>query len=276
MRSRSTRWTAPALGVAMAAASWVLSASQALAQPAPQPVETATAADEEEEELGPEAGARRPAAPDERAGHLLLQARAGYSQPFGSLAVDQPVSDRVSGGLAFGGNIGIGLSRVTVLEASGSYALLSAAGGCSGCSGQSLDLGLGFVYHLAQGLAVDPWISYGVGYRRAVLTGSEDSAAGQTAPDDVFHGLDVARIALGADFYPVSSFGLGVFAELDGGTYLSRPGDGSRAAAYGFFQFGLRLALDPMPRGARTPSASAGTSRRIALQAEGPQEKPRR
>ncbi|XYI03330.1 hypothetical protein ACMHYB_27630 [Sorangium sp. So ce1128] len=271
MRSRSTRWTAPALGVA--AAGWVLSASQALAQPADR--ETATAVDEEEE-LGPEAGAKRPAAPDERAGHLLLQGRAGYSQPFGSLAVDQPVSDRVSGGLAFGANVGIGLSRVTVLEASGSYALLSAAGGCSGCSGRSLDLGLGFVYHLAQGLAVDPWISYGVGYRRAVLTWSEDPAAGQTAPDDVFHGLDVARIALGADFYPVSSFGLGVFAELDAGTYLSRPGEGSRAAAYGFFQFGLRLALDPMPRGPRTPSASAGTSRRMAIQAEGPREITRR
>ncbi|WP_437820621.1 hypothetical protein [Sorangium sp. So ce1078] len=264
MRSRSTRWTAPALGVA--AAAWVLSANQALAQPADR--QTAAAA-EEEEEPGPEAGAKRPAGPDERTGHILLQARAGYSQPFGSMAAGQPVSERVSGGLAFGGNVGIGLSRVTVLEASGSYALLSAADGCDGCSGRSLDLGLGFVYHLAQGIAFDPWISYGVGYRRSVLTWAEDSAAGQTASDHVFHGLDVARIALGGDFYPVSSFGIGVFAEFDAGTYLSRPGEGSDATAYGFFQFGLRLALDPVPRGARTPAVSAGASRRIAVQGAG-------
>lgn len=264
MRSRSTRWTAPALGVA--AAGWVLSANQALAQPADR--ETAAAADEEEEP-GPEAGAKRPAGPDERSGHVLLQGRAGYSQPFGSMAAGQPVSETVSGGLAFGANVGLGLSRVTVVEASGSYALLSAASGCNGCSGRSLDLGLGFVYHLAQGIAFDPWISYGVGYRRAVLTRAEDSAAGPTVSDHVFHGLDVARIALGGDFYPVSSFGIGVFAELDAGTYLSRPGEGSDATAYGFFQFGLRLALDPVPRGVRTPAVSAGTSRRIAVQAAG-------
>ncbi|WP_438030430.1 hypothetical protein [Sorangium sp. So ce233] len=265
MRSRSTRWTAPALGVA--AAGWVLSANQALAQPADRGTTTAA---EEDEELGPEAGAKRPAGPDERTGHILLQGRAGYSQPFGSMAAGQPVSEKVSGGLAFGANVGVGLSRVTVLEASGSYAMLSAPGGCNDCSGQSLDLGLGFVYHLAQGLAIDPWISYGVGYRRGVFTWSEDSAAGPVTSDHVFHGLDVARIALGVDFYPVSPLGVGVFAELDAGTYLSRPGESSGAAAYGFFQVGLRLALDPVPRGTRTPSASAGAPRRIAGQPAGP------
>ncbi|WP_437594028.1 hypothetical protein [Sorangium sp. So ce1000] len=266
MRSRSTRWTAPALGVA--AAGWVLWANQALAQPA-DPTTAATEAAEEEEEAGPEAGVKRPAGPDERSGHLLVQGRAGYSQPFGGMASGQPVNDKVSGGLAFGGNIGIGLSRVTVLEASGSYALLSAADGCSDCSGRSLDLGLGFVYHVAQGFAFDPWISYGVGYRRAVFTWPEAAAAGSPGTDHVFHGLDVARIALGGDFYPVSTLGVGVFAELDAGTYLSRPGEDEGPAAYGFFQFGVRLALDPLPRGTRTPAASAGTPRRIAVQATG-------
>ncbi|WP_437948219.1 hypothetical protein WME98_47495 [Sorangium sp. So ce296] len=264
MASRSTGWIAPALGAA--AAAWVLSANQALAQPADR--DTSAAVDDDEEP-GPEAGAKRPAGPDERSGHVLLQGRAGYNLPFGSMAAGQPVSEKVSGGLAFGANIGLGLSRVTVVEASGSYALLPAAAGCDGCSGRSLDIGLGFVYHLAQGIAFDPWISYGVGYRRAVLTWQEGSAAGPTASDHVFHGLDVARIALGGDFYPVSSFGVGVFAELDAGTYLSRPGERSEATAYGFFQFGLRLVLDPVPRGARTSAVSAGTSRRIAVQAAG-------
>ncbi|WP_437683171.1 hypothetical protein [Sorangium sp. So ce131] len=256
MESRSTRWTALALGVA-AGAAWVLSTNQGFAQPA-------EAADDGEE-LGPEAGAKRPAGPDERTGHVLIQGRLGYAQPFGSLATDQPASRVVSGGLAFGAQAGIGLSRVTVLEASGSYALLPAATGCSDCSGRSLDLGLGFVYHLAQGIAFDPWISYGVGYRRASFTWSEGTFARPAASDAVFHGLDVARIALGGDFYPVPSFGFGLFAELDAGTYLSRPDGSSGAAAYGFFQVGVRLALDPVPRGTPRPAAAAGTSRRIAV-----------
>ncbi|WP_437330485.1 hypothetical protein [Sorangium sp. So ce381] len=272
MRSRSTRWTAPALGVA--AAGWVLSANQALAQPADQT--TAAAEVAEEEEAGPEAGVKRPAGPDERSGHLLLQGRAAYSQPFGGMAAGQPATNTVSGGFAFGANLGIGLSRVTVLEASGSYTLLPAAAGCSDCSGRSLDLGLGFVYHVAQGIAVDPWISYGVGYRRAVFTWPEASTAGSSATDHVFHGLDVARIALGADFYPAPILGVGVFAELDAGTYLSRPDEGSDPTAYGFFQIGVRLALDPLPRGTRPPAASAGTSPRIAAQATGSQGAARR
>ncbi|WP_438020844.1 hypothetical protein WMF18_18010 [Sorangium sp. So ce315] len=265
MGSRSTRWTALALGVT--AAGWVLSSSPALAQPADRG--TTTAAEEDDEELGPEAGTKRPAGPDERTGHVLLQGRVGYSQPFGSMAAGQPVSEMLSGGLAFGANVGIGLSRVTVLEASGSYALLSQAGGCNDCSGRSLDLGLGFVYHIAQGLAIDPWISYGVGYRRTALTRSEATPGALTTSDQVFHGLDVARIAMGGDFYPVAPLGVGLFAELDAGTYLSRPGESGGPAPYGFFQVGLRLALDPVPRGTRTPSASAGTPRRMAVHAAG-------
>jgi hypothetical protein len=253
--SRSTGRTALALGVA--AAGWVLSTNQALAQSTDRETASAAAdAAEDEEELGPEAGAKRPAAPDERAGHILLQGRLGLSQPFGDVAAGQPGSRILSGGLAFGAHAGIGLSRVTVLELSGSYALL----GCSDCTARSLDLGLGFAYHIAQGIAFDPWISYGVGYRR--LSFSSD---GPAAFDDVYHGLDVARVALGGDFYPVPSFGIGLFAELDGGTYLSRPDGGSGITPYGFFQAGVRLALDPVPRGTRRPAATAGTSRPIAV-----------
>lgn len=253
MGSHSTGRTALALGVA--ATGWVLSTNQALAQSTDQEA-AAAAADAEEEDLGPEAGARRPAAPDERAGHILLHGRLGLSQPFGEVAAGQPRGRLLSGGLAFGAHAGIGLSRVTVLELSGSYALL----GCSDCTGRSLDLGLGFAYHIAQGIAFDPWISYGVGYRR--ITFSSD---GPAAFNDVYHGLDVARIALGGDFYPVPSFGIGLFAALDGGTYLSRPDGGSGITPYGFFQAGLRLSLDPLPRGMRPPATTAGTSPNVAL-----------
>lgn len=254
MASRSTRWTGTALGVA--AAGWVLSPAPALAQPAGS--SAAVDAEADDEELGPEAGAKRPAGPDDRSGHVLLHGRAGFSVPFGALSTDLAAGRVVSAGPAFGAHAGIGLSRVTVLELSGSYAMLPAASGCSGCSGRSFDLGLGFVYHAAQGIAFDPWISYGVGYRRADLSWSEEAPLSAELSDGTFHGLDVARIALGGDFYPVPSFGVGAFAELDVGTYLSRPGEGTGAAAYGFFQFGVRLAFDPVPR--QSPQVPAATT----------------
>jgi hypothetical protein len=249
---RATRWQ---VVIGLAAAGWVLWANEAVAQPASGRAATTGAATAEDED--PDAGTKRPASPDWRSGHVLLQGRLGFSQPYGSVASGLPASRVVSGGPAFGANLGLGLSRVTVLEASGAYATLPAAAGCNGCSGKSLDLGLGFAYHIAQGIAFDPWISYGVGYRMATFSGATGTARGpQTFPDAPFRGLDIARIALGGDFYPVPAFGLGAFLELDAGTYLSRPDDAFGATAYGFFQAGLRLSLDPVPRASRAAVAA--------------------
>src|SRR5262245_53787918 len=102
----------------------MLATENALAQPAHGDPAKAQMAQEEEEELGPEVGTKRPAGPDERAGHLLVHGRFGYNQPFGSTITGVPATRLISGGPAFGAHLGIGLSRVTVLEATGSYALL--------------------------------------------------------------------------------------------------------------------------------------------------------
>lgn len=232
-----------------AAAGWLLSPGAALAQ------ETV-----DEDELGPDAGTKRPAGPDDRTGHWLIQGKLGYVAPVGSLATDLPATRVLSGGPAFGANLGLGLSRVTVLELSGAYALLSGADDCSGCSGRSLDLGLGLVYHLAQGIAFDPWISYGAGYRMATLEGTTRiRSVARTFSDAAFHGLDVARLALGGDFFPLPSFGVGVFLAVDAGTFVSRP-EGFGQSAYGFFQAGIRLALDPVPRKAAPARAARRTA----------------
>jgi hypothetical protein len=238
-------------------AGWQLSPGAALAQA------------NEDEGLGPEDGAIRPAGPDERSGHFLLQGRVGYLTPFGSVATDLGARSVVGGGPAFGANLGLGLSRYTVLELSGSYAVLSGADRCEGCSGRSLDLGLGLVYHLAQGIAFDPWIGYGVGYRRATYEGSARiRGVPLTFSDTAFHGLDVARIALGGDFYPIPQLGFGPYLELDAGTFVSRPA-GFGQTTYGFFQAGIRVSLDPIRRGAaptraarRAPPPSAAAAPR--------------
>lgn len=251
VRSRATRWTLSALALA---AGWALApgAAQAQAQGSPQeptPLQL-DAPPIEEEELGPEAGIRRPAAPDQRTGHWLIQPRLALSVPFGSVATDLPASAVVGAGPAFGVSAGLGLSRYTVLEATGGYALLPGSSRCGGCSSQSLDLGLGLVYHLAQGIAFDPWISYGIAYRRSSFEGDPQTSR-RVFTDfsgSVLQGLDVARIALGGDFYPLPWLGFGLFLEVDAGTYLARPENLGRST-YGFFQAGLRLALDPARQG---------------------------
>ncbi len=243
MRLRATGWLPLALGAA--AAGWLLSPGPAWAQDQTQ----ATAPDaEEDEDLGPEAGIKRPAGLDQRSGHWLLHGRFGLLLPFGDIAPDLPASAAVSAGPAFGGNAGIGISRHTVLEIAGSYALFSGSARCTTCSGQSFDLGLVLVYHLAQGIAFDPWVSYAAGYRQATFNGeAQTSQAGYTFADTRLHGLDFARVALGGDFYPVPWVGAGLFLEVDAGTYVSRPSDLGRSV-YGYFQAGLRLSLDPVRR----------------------------
>ncbi len=259
MRSRSTRWAALALGAA--AAGWLLRPGAARAQDA-----AAT-----EDEIGPEAGTKRPAGPDERSGHILIQGRAGYVAPFGSIATDLPASSVVVGGPALGVHLGLGLSRATVLDLSGDYAFLSPSARCDGCSGRSLDLGLGLVYHAAQGIAFDPWVGYGIGYRMATYEGLAKIRSADVAfPDAAFHGLDFVRIALGGDFYPVPYLGFGPFLELDLGTFISRP-EGFGQTVYGFFQAGLRISLDPVPRPApRTAGSPGGAPRPRALRTAAP------
>lgn len=243
MRLCATGWLPLALGAA--AAGWLLSPEPAWAQDQNQPPAPAV---EEDEELGPEAGTKRPAGPDQRSGHWLLHGRFGLVLPFADIAPDLPASSAVSAGPAFGANAGVGLSRHTVLEIAGSYALLSGSARCSTCSGQSLDLGLGLVYHLAQGIAFDPWVSYAAGYRQVTFDGTaQTSRVVRTFSDTRFHGLDFARLALGGDFYPVPQIGVGLFLEVDTGTYISRPSDLGRSV-YGYFQAGLRLSLDPVRR----------------------------
>jgi hypothetical protein len=164
----------------------------------------------------------------------------------------------VGSGYRFGGAAGFGITRSVVIEATGSYAKLVAASDCPGCGGSTFDLGLGVAYHLAQGIALDPWISYGLGFRRTALSiaGSLSGTGFLPGPDTGIHynGIDVARIALGGDFYPIPELGFGPFVEADAGTYFGRSkGIDTSASAYAFFGVGLRITVDPMRFGQPQP-----------------------
>lgn len=276
-----------------------VSAATALAQP-PPPGQSGTATDAKnpslpapEEDLDesddesdePHQGQPRPAAFDQRTMHLLIHGRVGAAFPAGSITSGLGTASASSAGIGFGGGIGLGLSRHLVLEMSGGFAKLGAEDGCDACSASSFDFGLGFSYHLAQGIALDPWISYGVGFRSATFTShalrdwiSNDTSA--TASSDVstftFRGLDFTRLALGGEFYPVPSLGFGPYFELDLGTTVARKDDLDaqiprsdktlEASVYAIVHVGLRITFDPVSKAPPRISSGVG-SRKTALSA---------
>jgi hypothetical protein len=268
--SDAVRWAlAVALAAAWPATSWA--APPRHAQPA---AGAPRAAEEEEEEPDDTLGRPRAAAPDDRVWHVLLAGRGGFTVPFGQLASTFPAGDVTSIGPAVGGSLGLGLGRHGVLEATFDYARLSGADRpastgvpddsepCASvpsdaryvkehrvvgktCGGSTFAVGLGLVYHLSQGIAFDPWMSYGAGYRSLTV----DAVLKNELPGSGDHahlgGLEFARIGFGGDFFPIPSIGFGPYLELDLGTYVDRPA-APGPSVYAFFGLGARLIFDPV------------------------------
>jgi hypothetical protein len=282
----------------VAIASIALIAAPALAQPVPRgqasPANDAKnpslpapkeEEDDDDDSDEPNPGTARHAAFDQRSSHILIHGRVGAAFPAGSISRDFGTASASSAGIGFGGGIGLGLSRYLVLEANGGFARLGAENGCDACSATTFDLGLGFSYHLAQGIAFDPWISFGVGFRSATFVSHSlrDWISNDTSPDAgtatstlTFQGLDFTRIALGGEFYPLPALGFGPYLELDLGTTIARKDDLDakiarsdktlEASVYAFIQVGMRITFDPVSKA--PPRAASGVGgRKIALSA---------
>jgi hypothetical protein len=175
-----------------------------------------------------------------------------YLAPLGNLAAGIAASDRVSGGPGVTGSLGFGLSRHTSFQIQGTYGWLSGAGACPSCTANTVALGLGLTYHLVQGIAFDPWVGVGVGYRTMNLTVPVTAGGDALAGGGRYHGIDFARVALGGDFYPHPVFGIGPYVEAAFGSYRLRPVQDA-PSIYAFVQVGLRLVLDPLRGGRITP-----------------------
>jgi len=220
-------------------------------------------------------GTERDAAPDQRTGHIYLIPSLGLVGPAGQVAANTPSTQVAGLGYTYGGIFGVGVGRYGSVQIFGDRSVFTSPASCnSGCTGSGYSFGAGVTYHLAQGIALDPWGSFGMGYRsstfsviapNAVNIGGTKYASGDLVPQ-AFQGLDVARIAFGGDFYPVPWLGFGPFVEVDAGANLHRPFplvalppntvEGPRA--YAFFQIGVRVALDPMRRSS-APRVQTGT-----------------
>ncbi len=241
------------VGRAFVVAALVVAPSPALAQ-TPDP----SGEGEAEEPLEPGAGTPRSYAPDWRKGAFLLSVGGSYVVPLGSIAVGVAAEDLVSGGPGVSFGLGYGLSRNVSFELQGAYGVLGGGAACAGCSGSTLGVGMGFVYHLAQGIALDPWASVGVGFRTSFIEAPETVGAPAFGIGRS-QGIDFVRLALGGTYYPLPSFGFGPFLEGTFGSYRLRPDPGTQPSVYGFFQVGLRVTLDPLRGGKVRESTRTAT-----------------
>jgi len=198
------------------------------------------------EDVDPDKPAARPDAPDLISGHFFFSAGGGVWVPSSGLLPDIPELGEVPVAGAVRAQLGVGLNRYLVLNiAEGGFAHGPGDNNaCESCTLWSMDIGPSLVFRPTQGFALEPWVSYGAGYRHNVLV--LDSG------NERVLGVDVAKLAIGADWYPAAVFGFGPYIATDIGVRTS--GD---VAGYAIFQAGLRLSLDPMRASTRLSPVTA-------------------
>ncbi len=232
---------------------------------APPPLPPGMAPEEEVEDEG----RATPRAADERSGHFMIRGAFKGFLPVGYVAEVGSLEDVFAGGFVGGGSLGIGLSPSLELDAEGTYGLLAAAGDCDSCEGSLLVAGLGMRAHLVEGAALDPWIRFGMAYRRLAFERGSDEVANvlSIAPGD-YHGIDLAQISLGADFAPVRGFGFGPFFEVDLGTNVAWPDAAGSTGTnpYAYFALGINITLDPVAMASAPAKPVAASQAATALE----------
>ncbi len=184
----------------------------------------------------------QPAAADLRYGHWLISARGGLWLPSAKLVPTGPGLDALRPGGDAGLRIGVGLSGWVVLFAEAGIGRAIGGSSCFTCAATSVDAGLGVSAHLTQGFAVDPWLSYGAGYRHTFLT--VDDVPGATAA--AVPAFDFTKLYLGLDYYPVPVFGFGPYLGTDVGVRSF-----ASPVVYADFQLGVRVTFDPVRHGTK-------------------------
>jgi len=267
-------WLAPA-------AALLLASSPARAQEPPPPPESS------EETPAP----ARPLPRNDRSGRVSAYAGLQVVVPAGDLgAGTKPLTKTSSAGITLaqvagtgiGGEAGlaVGLSWYSALDLRGQFVqfepgpdCVAARGaavtralangqtesGIPSCSAQMFAVGLGLTYHTAQALGFDPWVRFGTGYRAMTIRGPLTDISATAPASGTFHGVDVVDLTLGGDYFPAPWFGLGLYMTGVVGVDVSAPSAEAKGAVYGFFQAGIRIALEPQRRAVTAASGSSGS-----------------
>ncbi len=168
---------------------------------------------------------------DTLGGHFDVGINAAMLVPFGNVVAGIPQSLSMGIGPSFGGDLAYGISRTVML---GAYVDVGLPGAqIPGQSVTTISAGPMIRYHLVQGMAFDPWVSGGLGFRY--------TKDGNTS----FTGVDWCRLALGGDWYPSSNFGFGPFLAMSLGTFFGQsPGSIHSPGLNAHFLLGGRIVFD--------------------------------
>lgn len=169
-------------------------------------------------------------------GHFQAGFTGLLTFPFGSTSKD--VGTRTVAGPGGGGivDLAYGLDRFVAL---GAYAEMNALGDsrkCGACSGTLVGTGAFVRYHVSQGLRIDPWVSYGLGF--AGFGGKDD--------DEVSHyaGVEWMRLQVGTDWYLAPNLLLGPVFGLSAAHMVERPELEDPGGPLMRATIGLRIAFD--------------------------------
>ncbi|MEM9877428.1 MAG: hypothetical protein AAF928_21190 [Myxococcota bacterium] len=173
---------------------------------------TTTGSQLDARDLQREDGLPKPDPADLRTGHIIVGLGGGLWVPSSGFTPDLEGFGRLDLAGGVHGEVGFGLSRHVVLGLAGGYTRLTGAR-CAGCAGNSGDVGLRVTGYIAQGFGLEPWASFGVGYRYTRLT-----LGGLSTPEEFdrdVHAFDLARFVVGAAYHPVASVGVGPYLGAD-------------------------------------------------------------
>ncbi len=199
----------------------------------------ASTARAEEIEAKSEEEDETPLVPFERdhvSGHFQIGVSANYVAPFGRLSDEYARTARGGGGALFNLDLNYGLDRFVFIGTYGQYSLLGSSAKCEGCTATEWGAGLQAGYHLVQGLRIDPWISYGVGFRSLSAESAHKTAE--------YPELEWMRLSVGANWFATSNWALSPVAVFSAASTLDAPDPETAGRVDLRFVFGLRMALD--------------------------------
>jgi len=172
----------------------------------------------------------------------------GYSQPTGNLTNGgSDISDIARAGGEVNAEVGYRIDARWLVGLYGGYGQYHAPGGTSHDIVNSANAGVQAQYHIMPFNVADPWVSLGVGYRGFFNTP-------QGTPTSAWHGLQLARVRVGADYRVSETVAMGPVVGMDLTMFTSEhiPGNPNTVEAVGgnnltvtpFFFAGLQGKFD--------------------------------
>jgi hypothetical protein len=185
----------------------------------------------------------RPTPPDTRSFHPTLAFKVGFEQPTGTIETGRSHYDNFGVGSTLGLQLEVPFTRNFAFQLWGYQGKYPGTIICPDCKATSLAGGGALVYHVLDGVPIDPWFSGGGGYRV-----SKYDRIDNTGVKLDYTGVVVPRFAFGADYYFIPQIGIGASVDLTFGRYYGRsptPIPRDSGEVHSFLGGGIRIIVRP-------------------------------